>query len=260
MKSPALSAFAAFALLTASASAQILFNHLGTAPSKFGTDETILLRGSARRTDRYIRLTPSARIQRGAAWLSSKQDVSKGFSTMFQFRITDPRSEFTPDVTTSTGGDGFAFVIQNASPGALGYPGGGIGYAGISNSVAIEFDTWDNDESGQDVVRDVNDNHVAVHTLGTESNLEYESYALGVTPNVPEMTDGEVHTVRIEYVPGNLYVYMDDVSTPILAVQLFLDEVMELDEGKAWVGFTSATWSAYENHDILNWAFSCKTD
>lgn len=260
MKWAVLSALAALAVSATSASSQVLFNHLGTAPSKFGSGEAILLKGSARRTDQYLRLTPSARIQRGAAWLASKQDVSKGFSTMFQFRITDPRSEFTPDVTTSTGGDGFAFVIQNAGPGAIGYPGGALGYAGIPNSVAVEFDTWDNDESGQDIVRDVNDNHVAVHTLGTETNTEFESDALGVTPNVPEMTDGEVHTVRIEYVPGNLYVYMDDVATPILAVQLFLDEVLELDEGKAWVGFTSATWSAYENHDILNWAFSGKTD
>lgn len=243
-------------LLAAEAPAQVLFNHLGASPSRFGNGGEIILNGSARRDDTYLRLTPSQRLQRGSAWLAEKQDVAGGFSTMFQFRITDPRGEFSPDVTTSTGGDGLAFVIQNSNPAALGNPGGGMGYAGIPNSVAVEFDTWDNDESGHDIVRDVNDNHVAVHTLGADPNSEFESTALGVTPNVPEMTDGEVHTVRIEYVPGNLYVYMDDIRTPILAVQLFLDDVLDLDDGQAWVGFTSATWSAWENHDILNWAFS----
>jgi len=239
-----------------SASAQVLFNHLGAVPSKLNSGDELRLRGSARQADGYIRLTPSERIQSGSVWVADKQNVAKGFSTIFQFRITEPGDVFPDDVTKDTGGDGFAFVIQNAGPNALGAPGGCIGYAGISNSLAVEFDTWDNDASGHRFVRDVGENHIGVHTMGTEANSEWESYSLGVTPNVPEMTDGDTHTVKIEYVPGNLAVYMDDMEAPILAVQIFLDEVLELDKGTAWVGFTSATWDAFENHDILNWAFT----
>lgn len=233
------------------ASSQVLFRQLGPA-----VGGELVLCGSAQPMDESIRLTPAKRIQAGAAWLARKQDVAKGFSTMFQFRITEQGDVFPSEVTESTGGDGFAFVIQNADAKALGAPGGCLGYAGIANSVAIEFDTWDNHDSGHAFVRDVNDNHVAVHTLGTEPNSEFESYALGVSPNLPWLDDGEVHTVRIEYVPGNLYVFVDDIKTPVLAVQLFLDEVLDLDEGKAWVGFTAATWDAFENHDILDWAFT----
>jgi hypothetical protein len=243
-------------VLAVSAVGQVVFNNLGTAPSKLNSDETLLLNGSATRADKYIRLTPSTRIQNGSFWLASKQDVKKGFSTIFQFRITDPGDVFPDDVTMDTGGDGFAFLIQNEATDAQGGAGGGIGYAGISNSLAVEFDTWDNDASGHRFIRDVGENHVSVHTMGIEANSEWESYALGVTPNVPEMSDGDVHTVKIEYVPGNLYVYMDDMTKPILGVQIFLDEVLKLDEGKAWVGFTAATWNAFENHDILNWAFT----
>ncbi|MBN2563987.1 MAG: hypothetical protein JXQ75_23980 [Phycisphaerae bacterium] len=231
------------------ASAVVLLRQLGLS-------DGLILRGSASRLDDFIRLTPSAPIQNGSVWLMDKQDVAEGFSTMFTFRITDPGDVFPDEVTPDTGGDGFAFVIQNAGTDVEGGAGGGIGYAGIPNSIAVEFDTWDNDESGHRFVKDVNHNHVSVHTMGIEPNCEFESYSLGTTPNIPEMTDGDAHTVRIEYVPGNLYVYMDDFKTPILAVELFLDEVLELDEGKAWVGFTAATWDAFENHDILTWAFT----
>ena len=41
-------------------------------------------------------------------------------------------------------GDGFAFVIQAdlAGPQALGESSSGIGYAGLYNALALEFDTF----------------------------------------------------------------------------------------------------------------------
>lgn len=43
---------------------------------------------------------------------------------------------------SSRGGDGFAFVIQNQAPTALGHGGMELGYGGIQNSIAVEFDSW----------------------------------------------------------------------------------------------------------------------
>ena len=48
------------------------------------------------------------------------------------------------------GGDGFAFVIHldpNATA-TLGAGGEGMGYAGIRNSLVVEFDTWYNPAQG----------------------------------------------------------------------------------------------------------------
>lgn len=47
------------------------------------------------------------------------------------------------------GGDGFAFVLQRDPNGtaALGAGGRGLGYEGIANSVAVEFDTWFNPDT-----------------------------------------------------------------------------------------------------------------
>jgi hypothetical protein len=236
--------------------AQALFDHLGTAKRTYGTDAHIVLNGSAVQMDRFLRLTPSLRIQAGSAWLADKQDVKNGFSTIFQFQISERGDVFDDKVTEYTGGDGFAFVIQNSDLDARGYPGGCMGYAGITNSLAVEFDTWDNNESRHFLVRDPDDNHVSVQTHGTETNAEFKAYSLGLTSNLPELSDGEVHTVKIEYIPGTLIIYVDDLELPILAVKADLDTLLLLDRGKAWVGFTAATWNAFENHDILNWAFT----
>ena len=44
------------------------------------------------------------------------------------------------------GADGFAFVLQNDRRFALGEGGMSLGYGGIANSLAVEFDTYYNPE------------------------------------------------------------------------------------------------------------------
>ena len=89
-----------------------------------------------------LRLTPAQGGLAASAWSNSPQIVANGFSTTFAFQLGN---------TSAYDADGFAFVIQNSSAGALALgPGGcGIGFggsssgcagsAGIANSVAIEF-------------------------------------------------------------------------------------------------------------------------
>ena len=50
--------------------------------------------------------------------------------------------DHTPGSCARRGGDGFAFVVQNFGEQSLGQGGGGLGYGGIPNEVAVEFDTW----------------------------------------------------------------------------------------------------------------------
>src|SRR5271169_1863496 len=57
-----------------------------------------------------------------------QQLVNTGFFTYFKFQIHTAAICCTP-------GDGFAFVIQTASPTALGSGVGGMAYAGIPNSL-----------------------------------------------------------------------------------------------------------------------------
>ena len=78
-------------------------------------------------------------------------------------------------VDRSRGGDGFAFVIQDTDPVALGGEGQEMGYGGIANSIAVEFDTWYNHDT-----LDPGENHVSVHTRGSrEGTSANQSYSLG---------------------------------------------------------------------------------
>ena len=188
-----------------------------------------------------LRLTPALNHKAGAAWYTTSQLIQEGFETTFQFQITN---------TVFTGADGFAFVIQNSNASALGNHGSGIGYEGITNSLAIEFDTYE-DESRDDP----NDNHISVQTHGTALNSADYAYSLGSTMTITDISNGGVHTATVEYMNGILWIFLNDLATPILTVPVDLATILDLDDGHAWVGFTAGTSAIWESHDILSWSF-----
>ncbi|CAE7456757.1 unnamed protein product, partial [Symbiodinium microadriaticum] len=111
-----------------------------------------------------LRLTPSGARESGAVWYSRKANVREGFDTTITFQISNPsmRCNRLDDVNTycrSRGADGLAFVLQDATPVALGSAGSGMGYEGIFNSLAIELDTFFNYDQ-----MDYYENHIGVMT------------------------------------------------------------------------------------------------
>lgn len=110
------------------------------------------------------RLTPSQARSSGAMWYARKMNVHEGFDMTARFQISNPslKCDRMDDVNTfcrSRGADGFAFVIQNVAPNALGNAGSGLGYEGIFNSLAVELDTYHNYDQ-----MDYYENHIAVLT------------------------------------------------------------------------------------------------
>jgi len=142
------------------------------------------------------------------------------------------------------GSDGFAFVIQNTAADALGLAGGGIGFAGIDNSLAVKFDTHANGFEPQAPF-------VSFQPLGLGS----QTASLASSNAIPNIKDALVHQVRIDYAPGKLSLFIDDMSSAVLVRSLDLSTLLSLDAGMAYVDFTAATGGGYENHDILNWDF-----
>ena len=105
----------------------------------------------------------------GQAWLGQRVPVTApgGFVTNFDLQITPGPSAGFP-----YGADGASFIIQNSTPPTntgVGNPtdlqGGGLGYNGISDSLAVEFDTFQNPETS-----DPSDNFVSVNSGGTGAN------------------------------------------------------------------------------------------
>lgn len=219
----------------------------------FSDIDGLQLVGSASiNTDHELRLTPvSPTIPgvpihdvRGGAWyVADKSPVAAGFSTTFQFRATN-----TDEARIIWG---FAFVIQNSNPYEIRDGGSGMGYAGqmpdgIPNSVAVEFDNNQNPN-----FNDPSASHVSVHTNGTGPNSAHEDYSLG-SANASGfiLDDGQVHTAKIDYTPGTLRVFLDNLSTPLLTVPLDLGTKLNTDAGRAWLGFTAGSMDLM---DILSW-------
>ena len=192
----------------------------------------------------------------------------------------------------SRGGDGLAFVVQNQHPSALGASGQGLGYAGIKNSLAVEFDTFMNFDE-----LDPYENHISVQTRGFKNaNSANHTYSLGQTVRqLPDLADG-IMDARIVYSPvfdtdsaslvadnlmqmadfltngkdyvqggasqwvsglGVLKVYLFNSDKPVLTVPCNLDETLRLDNGRGWVGFTASTGdNVYQSAEVLSWDFT----
>jgi hypothetical protein len=98
----------------------------------FSSNADLTANGTALFSDGFARLTVGAVNESGTVFSNTTLNIAN-FTTTFTFRVhegSDPR------------GEGLTFVIQDNSPTALGQGGGGLGYAGIGNSVAIKFDLF----------------------------------------------------------------------------------------------------------------------
>ncbi len=233
-------------------------------------------------------------------WFKDPAPVSNGFDTFFTFQISDHSKQCTLNkdqyfslqhhrTCSVHGADGFAFVIQNAPVNAteiVGGVGGQMGFGGIANSLAIAFDTWQN--QGQDTL---GVDHVSVQSRGNLANDALEAGLLGV-PRAAALADGVVHLVRVTYygdlqpkyldklvaseslLPylkdngeqkrvGTLVVYIDNgiaEDKPLMALPINLSLLLDMPVDKAYVGFTSSTGRFYEKHDILSWLWCDQQD
>ena len=213
--------------------------------------------GSSQVADSRLRLT-SQPLESSWAWHTQYMPVL-GFDTTFTFRVQ--RELATP------AGRGFAFVfrgVSNPTGGqlqGLGYGGAVPGVAGITNSVAVEFDTFQEWFLG-----DSSNNEVSIHTRGPLENSEHEDWSLARTTPSFTIDDGQWHTCKIRYVVGSLEVYLDDLTTPMLAVPYDFALGGALANGSAVggvfspgvdelaVGFTATTGPiAYQKVDIGSW-------
>ena len=246
---------------------------------------------------RRLRLTSSSPSQAGSVFYQKRVSVIRGFDTTFSFQITDHSRVCTthvdPMVFQKTykscalhGGDGFAFVIHSDEAGtsAIGGDGQEMGYGGIRNSLAVEFDMWTNvnTEGSNDLFAD----HISIHSASTGINTSKSSTMIGNWRPV-DLADGQEHTVRVQYLPyveekyidsltandlllpylkdngegrrlGTLAVFIDEgiqKNKPILAIPLNLSILLDLPQSLAYIGFTASTGLKWENHDILRWQF-----
>jgi hypothetical protein len=227
-----------------------------------------------------LRLTPNRFGQVGSAWYTNSLSLAQGFSTTFTFKLANQGDG------SIGAADGIAFVIQNGSFSGNGTSGrfaigpvatasgGGIGFQGLTNSVAIEFDTFCNGTDSNSDTCVANSfssaNEVGILSCGASPNSA--NHASPTAPLNPGcgiaqanattsiLADTTVHTAVITYTPppcecSNLTVTLDDhlvLSASFDLASLGLSDAND----NAFVGFTAATGAGFENQDILSWSFT----
>ena len=224
-----------FALLTAPALADVNF-------SSFSNPTGLNLVGDAQVAGSSLEVTPDATNQTGAAWFQTKQEVGNGFSTQFTFAFD-----------AGAGSDGMAFVVQDVSASELGGSGCGLGYEGIINSLAVEFDSVGNATCGGQASGEPGGVHVSVQSRGGLPNSSLGTFSLGTAQIVGDFTNGAIHIGRVEYTPGLIKVYVDLLASPVLQVPVDLPQLLSLTGDEAWVGFTATTSSPPEPHTLYSW-------
>lgn len=190
----------------------------------------MMLNGSAQLVGPTLRLTDAAvgGVGSGFDMTPLVVDTEIGFNAWFQFSIH-----------SGSGADGFTFCIQNDGDGAsaLGGGGGGLGYLGISPSVAVEFDTFDNGGKGENAIG---------------INLDGSLASIASTQVTPDMEDAGSLYAWVEYdgTSDTLDVYFSDTNsqpdTPVVSATVDLAAL----GSQAYVGFTASTGGLTNTHDI----------
>ncbi len=236
-----------------SSEASVIFNFPSFSPTVCGT--ALACVGDTHVVGSALRVSNAAGFSSGAGYSLTPVTLGSNatFSSTFQFQFTQ------------TGGidpaDGITFVLAAGSTG-LGAAGGGIGILGVPRSVAIEFDTYNNGAGNSGGGADISDNHVAIDVNGVLSNLAaanaYGVATCGFSHAFGCMSNGDIWSVTVGYDGAALTVQIRDGAAPVQTIinAYPINIAALLGTNSAFVGFTSATGSGFENHDILNFALN----
>ena len=198
------------------------------------TSAGLVLNGGATVTDKVLHLTDLNGNEARSAFYQAEVDV-RSFTTQFRFKIS-------PGNTA----DGFTFCVQGGEPTEVGDPAGGLGYQGISRSVAVKFDLYGNDGEGP--------NSTGVFVNGDKPT---NPGAVDLTPSGIVLHGGRTYDVRIEYKEKKLTLNIADAEEPAkkFAHTFDVDVPAAVRGPTGCVGFTGGTGGAGANQDILSWTW-----
>lgn len=199
---------------------------------------------------RVLRLTNNYG-QSGSAFLTTPFSLSSNasFSSYFEFQFTNQGSG---------GADGIVFTVQNVANTAGG-GGGGIGYDGLSPSLGVEFDNWNNGSCDGN-----NDNHAGININGSVCSV-VRNDATGAWPGLNtgdgitryQLDSGKIFHAWVDYngLTDLLEVRLSDTDTRPTDVLMSynVNLAVLLGTTDAYVGFTSGTGAATADHDIRRW-------
>jgi Legume lectin domain/Chitobiase/beta-hexosaminidase C-terminal domain len=211
----------------------------------FATSTGLQFNGSAVLANSQLELTNGGGTEAGSVFFTTPMNVA-GFTTNFTFQLT------------SAVADGFTFTIQNSSAGvkALGPTGGGLGYGpgapggtpGISNSVAVKYDLYNNAGEGTD--------STGLYTNGASPTTP----ATDMTSSGVILTSGDTMAVQITYNGTTLTMTITDSTVNKTYTNSWPVNIPQTIGGStAFIGFTAGTGGSTAIQNIKTWTFNSST-
>jgi gliding motility-associated-like protein len=176
-------------------------------------------------------LTQDLNSVNGSVWNIYKINLRDSFDFRFNVFLGS---------TDANGADGIAFVLQPIST-QIGTQGGGLGFAGVSPSIGVTIDTWQNTDANDPVF-----DHIAIQKNGDLGHGSSNNLAGPVTAlaNQDNIEDGKWHMLRVQWDPVSkvLKASMDGVDRVSVTVDMVAD-IFRNDPLVYW-GFTASTGGA----------------
>ena len=217
----------------------------GTTPINFGLGFSnpgcMQMNGSTDLDDSRLQLTNGSGNEAGSAFCTTQVDV-RGFVTDFTFQLSNADA------------DGITFTLQNSSAGAmaLGPAGGGLGYGasqiggtgGITPSVAIKFDLYNNSGEGDD--------STGIYTDGAAPSTPF----VDLTPSGIDLHSGDTMAVHMTYDGTTLTMTITDAVVNKTFTQSWPVNIPAVIGGTmAYAGFTGGTGGETASQKIETWTW-----
>lgn len=213
------------------------------------SEENFTLVRDAVATGSTIALTPNAGNKAGAVFSNTRVNLASSFSLDAELNFGN----------SNAGADGIAFVFQpNAKTDVR--TGGGIGYDGMNNAFAVEFDTYDNggEEAGKldhsGLMKSTATNHAewiavgsSVISLGDIEDDNWYPVQFSWVPKISagsacgDATKGQFTTKFDKNRDGD---FADAGEVLYNEVCLALEDYFSASSGNVYYGFTAATGGA----------------
>lgn len=186
-----------------------------------------ILNGNAKQEScNCYQLTDAQLWQGGSVWQSTKIDLRNSFD--FSFNIY-------AGCIDADGADGIVFILQPLST-SLGASGGGMGFVGVSPSVGIVLDTWQNIDNNDPAF-----DHISIQSNGMITHGSDLAGPVPVSASSNNIEDCKWHVLRIKW----------DVATHTLST--YFDEVLRLSS------VVDMVTQIFKNDPMVYWGFSAAT-
>lgn len=198
--------------------------------SLFSFSQYILNGAATQNSCNCYTLTPAQFTQAGSVWNSNKINLNNPFDFWFNVYL---------GCVDANGADGIVFMLQPIST-SIGSTGEGMGFSGISPSIGITLDTWQNFN-----LNDPTYDHISIQANGNALHGSDLAGPVQISPANENIEDCQWHILRITWDPATQWLrgYFDNVLRVEAQINM-INTIFNNDPNVYW-GFTAATGGAH---------------